>query len=67
MRLVIWKGSQYDATNLPPHVPARECVPAAEWFAANRRTKAPVAPLTPPEPVEDSAPVVVPKRRPRGK
>jgi hypothetical protein len=35
-RLVVWRGSQFDADNLPPFVDASECVPAAEWFAANR-------------------------------
>lgn len=35
-RLVVWRGSQFDADKLPVHVDASECVPADEWFAANR-------------------------------
>ncbi len=38
-RRVVWRGSQFDADNLPPFVDASECVPAAEWFAANRTPK----------------------------
>ena len=44
-RLVVWRGSQFDADNLPPFVDASECVPAAEWFAANRTPKRVPAPV----------------------
>ena len=54
MRLVIYKGVQYDADNLPAHVDAREAVPADEWFAQNRR----------PQPAKaDAEPDEKPKKR----
>ena len=37
MRLVICDGFQYDADRLPPHVDAAKCVPAAEWYAQQRK------------------------------
>lgn len=40
MRLVICDGIQYDADRLPRHVDASKCVPADEWFAKNRTSKA---------------------------
>jgi hypothetical protein len=57
-RLVVWRGSQFDADNLPPFVDASECVPAAEWFAANRTPKPAPAPV-----VEKPAPAPTPKRK----
>ena len=36
MRLVICRGIQYDADNLPPHVDASTCLPADQWFAENQ-------------------------------
>jgi hypothetical protein len=59
MRLVISKGIQYDADNLPGHVDAAECVPIDAWFALNRVAKVADAPS---EPVEE-APKATPRRR----
>lgn len=39
VRLVIFRGAQYDAANLPAHVVPSECVPIDEWRALNRRVK----------------------------
>lgn len=36
MRLVVFRGIQYDADKLPPHVDARQAVPLERWFAENR-------------------------------
>jgi hypothetical protein len=59
-RLVVWRGSQFDADNLPPFVDASECVPAAEWFAANRTPQpAPAVAVEKPTP----APSQTPKRK----
>lgn len=58
-RLVVWRGSQFDADNLPPFVDAAECVPIDEWFALNRVVKVADAPS---EPVEE-APKATPRRR----
>jgi len=56
-RLVVWRGSQFDADNLPPFVDASECVPAAEWFAANRTPKRAPAPVVEkPAPKQPQAP-----------
>ena len=35
-RLVVFRGVQYDADRLPPHVDASACVPIDQWFAENR-------------------------------
>ena len=42
-RLVIYRGFQYDADNLPAHVDASECVDADEWFRSNAKRTAPPA------------------------
>ncbi len=39
MALVIFEGRQYDDDRLPSHVDPKQCVPLAEWFAANRRVR----------------------------
>lgn len=34
--LVVYEGRQYPADKLPEGVKKSDCVPIAEWFAANR-------------------------------
>lgn len=36
MALVIFNGTQYDDAKLPYGIDPADCVPAAEWFEANR-------------------------------
>lgn len=50
MRLVVFKGVQYDADRLPPHVDARQAVPLDQWFAENRNPRRQVAQATPQKP-----------------
>lgn len=60
MRLVVFRGSQFDADNLPLSVDAAECVPLADWFAQNRQP----ARITSPTLTEDA---VIAKRPAKGR
>lgn len=53
MRLVVFKGVQYDADRLPAHVDASKAVPIDRWFAENRNP-----PRSAPDPVAEK-----PKKR----